>query len=186
MYIQNTEILLHLQTVPDQTGRQDREKGTGTGGECAACRRGAGLLPAYIYRRELDSRTHRRGRGQRRVPVLAVCGWQGARSLCLPDPVPWSLVLQASAQRGFWVGTSGPRGREVIAPWSLLWKTEACLVCPSSCLWLAWSILPPSPAHPEAHWAPRRIGAAARFQASLGSGRRTDGAAGLLLFLSPS
>lgn len=157
MYIQNTEILLHLQTVPDQTGRQDREKGAGRGGECAACRGGEVFSQRISTGRSwIHARTG--GRGQRRVPALAVCGWQGARSLCLPDPVPWSLFfrLQPKVGGSGWgrgpAGTTGQRGREVTAPWSLLWKTEACLVCPSSCLWLAWSILPPSPPHPEAHW----------------------------------
>lgn len=114
--------------------------------------------------------------GEAEVKVMCQC-WlcmgSSAGSLCLPAPAPWSLALQASARRRVLGRKTGQRGREVIAPWSLLWKIEeACLVCPSSCLWLALSILPSSPTHSEARWDPRRAGAAARFQAFLGRGEK--------------
>lgn len=83
---------------------------------------------------------------------LYVGGRVPGASVCLTQS-PGHLFFRLQPRGGSgWgpglAGTTGQRGREVIAPWSLLWKIEACLVCPSSCLWLAWSILPPSPPYP--------------------------------------
>ena len=71
--------------VPDQTGRQDREKGTGRGWWVESAPRakrrvrwGEGLLPAYIYRQELESRTH--GRGRRHVRCWLCAGERDAES----------------------------------------------------------------------------------------------------------
>lgn len=154
MYIQNTEILLHLQTVPDQTGRQDREKGTGRGGECAACRKGGRSSPS-IHLQAGAGFTHAQERPRSKACAGAGCvgGRVPGASVCLTQS-PGHLFFRLPPRGGFWVGTraSGdnwPERKEVMAPWSLRWKTEACLVCPSSCLWLAWSILSPSPPHPE-------------------------------------
>lgn len=86
------------------TRRETRQRGAqGGAGERAACKKRVrgerGLPPAEIYRQELESRTH--GRGRRRVPVLAVRGGAGGReprvSAC---PGPWRLALRASARKG--------------------------------------------------------------------------------------
>lgn len=112
--------------------------------------------------------------GQRHVPVLAVRGEWGAGSLCLPTGPPGHILFRLQPIGGFWWGLrpdgpTGQRGREANAPWSLPWKTgEACSACPSSCLWLALSIGPPSLPCPEAQWDPRRAGAAARALGFLG------------------
>lgn len=125
---------------------------------------------------ELNSRTHGRSQGQRCEPVLTLLGeWVSGVCFCLPKPLP--LVTCSSGFSPVWSSrwgarpakTTGQRGKEVNTPWSLLYEAEeACSVCPSSCLWLALSILPPCPPHPEAHWDPRKTDAAARLQVFLG------------------
>lgn len=118
--------------------------------------------------------------GQRHVPVLAVRGEWGAGSLCLPTGPPGHILFRLQPIGGFWWGLrpdgpTGQRGREANAPWSLPWKTgEACSACPSSCLWLALSIGPPSLPCPEAQWDPRRAGAAARALGFLGGGQEVS------------
>lgn len=116
--------------------------------------------------------THARTHARKRLEVKDVCrcwlcvgrGFPGA-CICLHQ-IPGFLLFRLQPTRGFWVWT-----RASWANWSegggncslepAVKNEEACSVCPSSCLWLALSIQPPSPPCPEAHWDPRRAGEAA-------------------------
>lgn len=61
--------------VPDQTGRQDREKGIGKGGECAACRKEVEWSSPSINLQAGAVFTHAQEKLRSKVcAVLAVCG----------------------------------------------------------------------------------------------------------------
>lgn len=126
--------------------------------------------------------THARERlevkGMCRCWLCVGSGVPGA-CVCLPGPrVTYSSGFSPYGVSGWGLrpdGPTGQRGREANAPWSLLWKTgEACSACPSSCLWLALSIGPPSLPCPEAQWDPRRAGAAARALGFPGGGQEVS------------
>lgn len=129
LYIQNTEILLHLQTGSRPDGRQDRRGLTGRA-KGARCVQEEGKTGTGFSQRQSAG-----GAGVAHAQRWAASAWAGARS---QEGLP-VRALRASAPSGVLGGgdrpvwPAGQTGRKAIVPWSLPRKRgEAGSICPSS------------------------------------------------------
>lgn len=121
----------------------------------------------------------------------AGAGYGGVGRRQSPECPPAQPLMPGSSgisSERVWGGDAGPagspgqRGKEVIAPWSLTWKTgEAGSFHSSSHLWLALSILPTSLPCQDAHNIQEQVHK--QGASSFSRAGRTGEATGLLLFL---